>query len=331
MDRRHLLRSAAATAVGAPFASLALPGDAYAAGTYHVAVCEQAANEILIHPVNKPWTPANRIWRWSPPVAIDEEGKNTWRHLSDIRFRDTGAFGWVALVAASEGKVGIVDMPNEDPAGALLWSARPYGKPHAIERIPGIGAVVTASSGHSDRVNWPGFLTVYGPTDVHDPGSLRRVQEIRFQGAHGLWYDGSHLWALGTWTLAKYRVAGDHLDTRLELVWKHSWPERPYNGHSLDTDYGNSAYLLITGGGIVQRVHKATGLIQGWNPTGVGVKSYSRVASGNSFWVQASEQWWSKYVQFFDSTGKPSFRRQLEGYGRDARFYKARVSSVAFS
>jgi hypothetical protein len=331
MDRRTLLRGAAATAVGAPLVSLVLPGAAHAADGYHVAVCEQAANAILIHPVNKPWTPSNRIWRWAPPVAIDEYGKNTWRYLSDIRFRSTAAFGWVALVTASEGKVGIVDMPNEDSAGALLWSARPYGKPHAIERIPGVGAIVTASSGRSDRVGYPGFLTVYGPNRVSDPSSLRRVQEIRFQGAHGLWYDGSYLWALGTWTLAKYRVTGDHLDTRLELVWKHSWTERPYNGHSLDTDYSDSAYLLITGGGVVQRIHKASGAIQNWTPTGVGVKSYSRVASGNSFWVQASEQWWNTHVQFFDGAGNPSFRRHLEGYGHDARFYKARVSSVDFS
>jgi hypothetical protein len=322
-----LLKGLGAAAVGAPAVSLAGAGSAQAAETYHVALCEQAKNQILIHARDKAWTPANEIWRWTPPVAIDENGKNTWTLLSDIKFRDTSAFGWVALVTASYGKVGIVNIGDDD---ALLWSARPYGNPHAIERIPNVGAIVTASSEASSRVDWPGFLTVYAPTQVDDPSTLTRVQEISFQGAHGLWYDGSYLWALGTWTLAKYVITGDHLDTRLVEVWKHTFPER-YNGHSLDTDYSDPRYLLMSGGGVVQRVNKATGAISSWTPSEGGVKSYSRVASGSSFWQRATEEWWSHRIQFFDSSGAFVENKELSGYGYAARFYKARVSSAAFS
>jgi hypothetical protein len=143
-------------------ASPAAATSTQSAETYHVAVCEQHSNRILIDPVNKAWSPEQRVWGWSPPVAIDERGNNTWVDLTDIKFRDTSAFGWVALVTAAQGKVGIVNMPNDDPAGALLWSARPYGNPHAIERIPNIGAIVTASTMGTYRpdISYPGFLTV---------------------------------------------------------------------------------------------------------------------------------------------------------------------------
>ncbi|MFB7087908.1 hypothetical protein [Streptomyces sp. NPDC056296] len=332
MDRRSLLRSVVSMG-GASLVSMSASPSAQAADTFHVAVCEQNRNQILIHPAGEGWTPANQVWSWTPPSAI-VDGVNTWNGLSDVKFRDTDAFGWVALVTASQGKVGIVNFGDDD---ALLWSARPYGNPHAVERIPGIGAIVVASSHASDRVDYPGFLTVYAPTDPNDPSTLRRVQEIRFQGAHGIWYDGSHLWALGTWTLAKYRVNGDALSTRLEAAWVHTFSS-PFNGHSLDTDYSDSGYLLITGGGSVKRVHKATGVISSMTPSDAGVKSYSRVRSGVSFWQQAiavtsppSNGWWNTYIQFFNSSGERTYRRNLEGYGYEGHFYKARVSSTSFS
>ncbi|MEC4016603.1 DUF6528 family protein [Streptomyces sp. H27-D2] len=317
MDRRTLLKVAAA-AVGAPLTSLAMPAGAQAAGAYHVAVCEQLKNQILIHPAGVDWTPANRVWSWTPPATVE----NTWALLSDIKFRNTSAFGWVALVTASGGKVGIVNMGDGDQ---LLWSARPYGNPHAIERIPDISAIVTASAD-------PGFLSVYGPTDSDDPSTLTKVQEIQYQGAHGLWYDGSYLWALGTWTIAKYRVTGDHLATRLEKVWGYVFPTA-FNGHSLDADYSDPAYLLITGGGSVQRLHKASGALTLMKPTAVGVKSFSRIASGESFWQQAisGAEHWNSYIQFFDSAGNEGVRRPLTGYGYTGKFYKSRLSSVAFS
>ncbi|MFK8843675.1 DUF6528 family protein [Streptomyces sp. Ac-502] len=337
MNRRTLLKAAAAVA-GAPLASWAVPARAHAAGAYHVAVCEQARNVVLVHPADVEWTPASQVWRWSPPAAW-VDGKNAWLGLSDVRFRNAGARGWVALVTASAGKVGIV---GTGKGGALLWSARPYGNPHAIERVPATGAVVTASSQASDRVDYPGFLTVYGPRDPEDPSTLTRVQEIKYQGAHGLYFDGGYLWALGTWTIAKYRVTGNRLDTRLEQVWKYTF-EKAFNGHGLDADYSDHQYLLVTSGGSVRRLHKASGQLTDAKPTGVGVKSFCRVVSGESFWQQAisvtdpashpdaGTGYWNTYVQFFDAAGSPSFRRALKGYGYDARFYTARATGAAFS
>ncbi|MFD0151117.1 hypothetical protein ACWGQ4_02490 [Streptomyces sp. NPDC055721] len=327
MHRRTLLRGIGAAAVGVPAASLAGASSAQAAETYHVALCEKGKNQILIHARNEAWTPSNEIWRWAPPVAIDEKGANTWTNLSDIKFRNTSAFGWIALVTASYGKVGIVNMGDDD---ALLWSARPYGNPHAIEHIPHLGVTVTASSIASSRIKYPGFLTVYAPTRVDDLSTLTRVQEISFQGAHGLWYDGSYIWALGAWTLAKYKITGDHLNARLVADQVYQFPER-FDGHSLDTDYSDPRYLLISGTGVVKRVNKATGAISSCTPSGGGVKSFSRVASGSSFWQQATEDWWSHRIQFFDNSGAFVENKELSGYGYAAEFYKARVSSTDFS
>ncbi|MFE2548246.1 DUF6528 family protein [Streptomyces sp. NPDC059355] len=300
---------------------------ARAADNYDVAVCEQLKNQILIHPAGVAWTPANRVWSWTPPAVTG----NPWRLLSDVKFRNTTRFGWIALVAASGGKVGMVNIGDDD---RLLWQAGPEGNPHSIERIPDLGVVVTASSEQrgTDLDGYPGFLTVYGPTNSDDPGTLAKVQEIKYQGAHGLWYDGSYLWALGTWTITKYQVTGDHRTTRLEKVWGHTFPTA-FNGHSLDTDRSDPAYLLITGGGSVQRLRKSDGALSAMTPTAGGVKSFARVATGESFWLQAgtSPDWWNSYIQFFDSAGAKSFARSLEGYGYTGQFYKARLSSVAFS
>uniref|UniRef100_A0AAU2UVV7 Uncharacterized protein n=1 Tax=Streptomyces sp. NBC_00003 TaxID=2903608 RepID=A0AAU2UVV7_9ACTN len=328
MNRRTLLKSAAAVAVGAPLASLATATSAQATGTYHVAVCEQLRNQILIHPVGPvDWSPASRLWRWQAPATTD------WNLLSDIKFRETTAFGWVALVTASGGRVGIVNMGDGD---GLLWSAAPNGNPHSIERIPDIGVIVTASSQELSKGEYPGHLTIYAPTNSDDPSTLAQVDTIDYEGAHGLWYDGSHLWALGTWTLTKYQVTGSHRDARLVKVWGHTWPDpkHPFNGHSLDTDHSDPNYLLITGGGSVQRVNKSTGALTPMRPSDQGVKSFARIASGESFWQQASgsgDDWWNSEIQFFDSVGNKSFTRSLEGYGYTGRFYRARLSSVNFS
>lgn len=328
MDRRTLLKGAAAAAVGAPLVSLATATSAQALGNYHVAVCEQGYNQVLIHPAAAQWSPANRLWKWQAPATSD------WKLLSDIKFRETTAFGWVALVTASYGRVGMVNMGDGDE---LLWSAAPQGNPHAIERIPGISAVVTASTQASGRVNYPGFLTVYGPTNSDDPSTLTRVQEIAYEGAHGLWYDGNYLWALGTWSITKYQVTGSHLDTRLVKVWGYTFPDpkNPFNGHSLDTDYSDPAYLLLTSGGSVQRLDKSTGTRTTMKPSAGGVKSFSRAHSGESFWIQAGTSGWtSEFVEFFDSAGNTNAtmrRGLLDGYGYKGLFYRARLSNVDFS
>ncbi|BFV55055.1 hypothetical protein KCMC57_up01590 [Kitasatospora sp. CMC57] len=124
MHRRSLFKGMAATATGGALASLALPAASASAstiGSYDVAVCEQAKSQILIHPAAGPWTAANCRWSWTAPTDT-VRGFNTWQNLSDVKFRDTTAHGWVALTTASYGRVGIVDIGDTD---ALLWSATP--------------------------------------------------------------------------------------------------------------------------------------------------------------------------------------------------------------
>jgi hypothetical protein len=99
------------------------------------------------------------------------------------RFAADGHLSAVALVTASGGKVGMVDVTGTTSTGTgdLLWSAMPGNNPHAIERIPDIGAMVVATSS--------GYLFVYGPTAVSGPSTLALVQTIAYDGAHGVWWD----------------------------------------------------------------------------------------------------------------------------------------------
>jgi len=330
VERRTVLKSAAAVA-GASLTALALPGSASAAVyDYDVLVTEQNRNKVMLFQAANAWNPTNEVWSWAAPTVM-VEGKNTWRLLTDARFRDTNAFGWVALVASSGGKVGIVNVGDDD---ALLWSATPYGNPHAVERIPSRGVIVVASSQASSAYDTPGYLTVYGATDPDDPTTLAVVQRISFQGAHGLWYDGEFLWVLGDWTLAKCRIEGELRNARVVAEWTHSFPSVFY-GHSLDMDFSNTNSLLMSGGGAIHSVNKTTGVITRNTPTGTGIKSYSRTYPGESFWVKARDvgtdsPWSSGFVQFFDAAGAPSYQRALSGYGYDAEFYRARVSSVRY-
>ncbi|MFB7280317.1 hypothetical protein ACFCZV_24750 [Streptomyces hydrogenans] len=365
MNRRKLLKGAAAVAASAPLAGLEVlttAGEAVAAEeTYHVALCEQHMNMIMVFPVNKLWTQQNRVWTWTAPVFKDEWGKDAWNDVSDIKFRSTPEYGWVALVTASGGKVGIVDMDTAAKRDAdekdLLWSARPYGNPHSIERIPGNGSIVVASSTvheHPELLDEEyrnkygkneGFLTVYAPKTAEDPRSLERVQRIPFLRVHGLWFDGEYLWAAGARSIVRYRVVGKNLDTRLELVPDLN-PDYPsscdLNIHGLDPDYSDPSCLLMTGGANfgVSSVMKDNGVSLVIRPDN-DFKSYSRVASGESFWVKANGSspnegggtWVSDVVNFEPVDGRIPYARGLDrsSYGYSADFYKARVSSVNFS
>src|SRR5690348_16326940 len=107
MRRRGLLKTAAVAGLGAPAAALLGPAAARAGASdatsnatasYDVAVCEQYKNQIQVYPSGATWGPSSLKWSFSP-------GAGAWSNLSDIRFRNTAAFGEVALVTASGGKV----------------------------------------------------------------------------------------------------------------------------------------------------------------------------------------------------------------------------------
>lgn len=319
MTRRTLLRSAA-LAGAAPAALWLGQGAAQASAAYEVAVCEQYHNQIQIYSSTSAW--ATPIWAWSP-------GGGGWSNLSDVKFRNTAAFGEVALVAASGGNVGIVDKAasGTQGTGSLLWHAAPGDNPHAIERIPNIGVIVTASSG--------GYLRVYAPTAISDPSTLALVQTISYAGAHGLWWDdvNSRLWAIGQDRATSYAVSGTYRSARLVSAVDVSIGSGNL-GHSLDVSYADSSILLATHSHAVVSINKTTHAVTTLHANS-SVKSFSQDVSGESFWVQATgatyhgdtRNWVNPDVQFFDASGAKSFTRGLS-YG--AEFYKARLYSVNF-
>ena len=331
MNRRTLLKSAAAIGMGAPLLSVAAAAPAHAAGNYDVLVTEQVKNKVMLFRAINLWTPENLGWEWAAPSQTE------WARLGDARFRETDRFGWVCMVAAGGGKVGMVNFGDDD---ALLWSATPGGNPHAVEYIRSHGVVVVASSSPvSSALPYEGYLSVYAPTNADDPATLgsEPVDRIEYMGAHGLWWDGSYLYALGTWTLAKYRITGSLKGARLELVQKHVWATE-FGGHSLDMDFTDPGRLLLNGAGAVWTVDKANLALTNIRPGSYGVKSFSRAVDGESFWVQAIDQtnpgetgWWNEYVQFFDAAGKPTYRRGLDYYGYEGRIYRSRIASVRLS
>ncbi|MFE9202453.1 hypothetical protein [Micromonospora sp. NPDC007230] len=246
MRRRAIFKAAAAAAAAAPAAALLGEAPAQAYATYDVAVCEQYHNQIQIYPSSSAWSTSTLKWSFSPGTA------NGWSNLSDVKFRNTSAFGVVALVTASGGKVGIVNKTTEtaQELNDLLWYATPGNNPHAIERIPNIGAIVVASSG--------GYLYLYGPTAVSDPSTLALVQTISFPGAHGVWWDdvSGKLWAIGQDYARIYTVSGTYRSTRLSL--SRSISIGAHLGHSLDASYANGNLMLATDGSKVMTIDKTT-------------------------------------------------------------------------
>ncbi|GLZ77129.1 hypothetical protein Afil01_19360 [Actinorhabdospora filicis] len=307
MKRRSLLKGAA---IGAPAALLLGTGTAHAAA-FSVAATEQVQNKVLMWDKDAAFTDANVQWSWTP-------GAGGWYNLSDIRFRNTAAFGEVALVAASGGNVGIVDKTTEQhqELNDVLWTGAPGGNPHAIERIPDIGAIVSASS--------EGFLAVYGPTAISDPSTLARVQTVTLAGAHGVLWDPSlrHLWAVGDKTLRAYNVTGTYRNTR--LVYANKSVALPGLGHDLQPDYTDPGKLLVTDTYGVYRIDTAT-LTRTTVVTEGSVKSWVRHASGEDVSVKAdgvgSRTWGSPTVRLSVAADKTR---------SGAEFYKARIYTTAF-
>ncbi|GGY24798.1 hypothetical protein [Streptomyces omiyaensis] len=331
IDRRTLLRGAAALGLSAPLLSAAATS-AHAAGTiagnYDVLLTEHVKNKVMLFRAFKEWTPANEGWSWQAPATA------AWARLNDARFRRTDRHGWVCVVAAGGGRVGMVNFGDDD---ALLWSAAPGGNPHAVEYLGSHGAVVVASTSTATGADeYPGYVTLYAPTDADDATTLGLVQQFRFQDAHGLWWDGTHLFVLGKWTLAKYRLTGSLRTTRLALVDEHKWTYE-FFGHSLDMDFTSPDRLVLTGGGAVWSVDKNTLALTEVRPASYGVKSFSRAADGESFWLQAinvkypeygTGGYWNNHVQFFDPALRTTETRGLVGYGYTAKFYRSRIATV---
>jgi hypothetical protein len=298
----------------APLVSLLGQASARAAASYYVAATEQVQNKVLVFDRDKAWTDANIHWSFSP-------GGGAWSNLSDVKIRSTEAQGWIALMVASGGKAGIVDVGSEanTELNDLKWSATPGGNPHAIERVPGNGSVVVASS--------DGYLTVYAPTAVGDLSTLAKVQTVDFAGAHGVLWDPTYqlLWAIGQGKIAHFAVEGTHRNTRLK---SYGTPISLGDnlGHDLQPDYSNAQKMLCTATDGVYEINTAGGTFTKTKiSTETRVKAYVRHASGEVVSVRADNTgprtWGSPTVRF---SASPDQTRT------GAEFYKARIWTPTF-
>ncbi|MEV0649239.1 DUF6528 family protein [Phytomonospora sp. NPDC050363] len=306
MNRRSILRGLALGAAAAPAAVL-LGGEAQAA-QYSVVATEQTANKIYVWPKGKSLSVANRLWSWDPGST------SGWSNLSDVKLRKTAAHGYIVLVAASGGRVGMINHTSEKDAelNDVLWWSTAGGNPHAIERIENNGSIVTASSN--------GYLNLYSPTAVSKPSTLALVKTYSFAGAHGVLWDPSMklLWAIGDKQIRWYKVTGTYRNTRLSLSGSKTISGL---GHDLQPDYKNKGYLLFTASYGTYQINTSTKAITRLS-TETRVKALVRHSSGELLSVRGdnagSRDWGSPWLRFSDSAD-----RERTG----AEFYKARIWS----
>lgn len=312
MERRTLLLGLAAAPVAAALGQQ--QAQAAATASYYVGTTEQTQNKVMVFDKNKAFSDANRHWSFSP-------GGGAWANLSDVKFRATEAQGWIALVAASGGKAGIVNIGSEKNTelNDLSWSASPGGNPHAIERVPGNGSVIVASS--------DGKLTVYAPSSVASLGSLAKVQTIDYAGAHGVLWDPTYelLWVVGKNRFSHYAVTGSKRSTRLKYAAHFSLGSGNL-GHDLQPDYTNRQKMLITATKGVYELLTDGGTFRSRQiSTERSVKSYVKHSSGEVVSIKGDgtqpRDWANKTVRFSASADRTR---------TGAQFYKARIWTTAF-
>ncbi|KAK2746829.1 hypothetical protein FQN57_002871 [Myotisia sp. PD_48] len=301
------------------------------AANYHVAAVDQNSKTVRVFPRNGKWNDDGIFWSfnagspsWTP--------KANWRNLSDVKFRKTGKHGWIALVTASEGNVGIINVTKEkrdNDLRQLMWTGYAGDNPHAIERIPYNGAIVAASS-------TPGKLTMWVPSDpddINDYSKLRKSHTYDMDGAHGVLWDprGSdtvadgRLWALGRRWLVKYKVVGKGLDTKLVQDGSKIEIHGKSLGHDLQPDYTNKDVLLVTDSDGAYAYNTKTNK---WTvlQSAKKYKSLVRHPNGEYIWIIGDKNELGQYVRFGSKPGKVDDQRGWE----DAKFYKARVYSTPF-
>lgn len=306
VGRRGLLLGAAGAGVAASAArATTTPG-------FAVAITDQKSNRVVVMHRDS-WTEGTRVRSWTA-------GGGGWFNLSDVKFRRAEGFGRVAVVAGSGGNVGVYDVkPTKDQGVAdLLWAATPGGNPHAAERIPGSGCIVSASSEDG------GYLTLFAPKDVRRPETLAKVQTLSFPCSHGVLWDPTRqvLWALGYDELRSYTIAGTGRAARLTRTTRTLTFDGI--GHDLQPDYADRSKLLITTSAGGYEVDVAT-LTTRTLMTGAGLKSLSRHVSGEYLWTKSDitrgRTWTTPTVRFTSGT------RSRSG----DEIYKARIFTEAYN
>ncbi|KAJ5102389.1 hypothetical protein NUU61_004611 [Penicillium alfredii] len=305
---------------------------------YHVVVTDQHSRTVRVFPRNaQKWDSDAVTWQFTADATFPWV-KKPWNDLSDVRIRKTAQRGLIALVAASGGKVGIVDISSKRRTGLhdLIWQATPGDNPHALERIPYVGALVSASS-------TPGKLTLYAPplaSSIDDFKNYRTVESYDVDFAHAVLWDpqGNNdpdkgfLWALGRDYLHQFRVKGRGQDTRLVRV-RDPISLPPYkgtrNGHDLQPDYHQPGVLLLTHTSAAYEFNTSTRKFKELTDKGK-LKSLVRHSSGEYVWVQSSKgSDMGHYVSFSENARADKPKDSL-GWD-DAEFYKARIYSPDYA
>ena len=309
-----------------------------AAAQYRIAVVDQNVNEVRVFDRNsKAWDDDAIAWSFK---GVDHWLNHGWADLSDARIRKSEGRGLIALITASGGNIGIVDVKQEaektNSDEDLVWSAEPEGNPHAIERIPGNGSILAASS--------EGVLHLYSPRDPDDIDNFSRYKKNnswKFPGAHGILWDprtrstqeDGVLWVLGDGELVGYRVKGKGMDTDLDR-WRtveihHAGHKM---GHDLQPDYAHKGRLLLTDSeGVYAYDVNEGNLVIGKDEELWGknrVKSISRHPAGEFVWVVGSKDTGEMGTRV--SFGAELGAATHEMGWKDARFYKARIFSSAY-
>ncbi|GAA1256680.1 DUF6528 family protein [Arthrobacter pascens] len=336
VHRRTVLKGLAAGAVLGPASALTSGGTAEAAAGYHLAVVDQNSRTVRIFDRDaERWNDDAVIWSFAGKEPW--LGKKWWSDLSDVKIRKTQARGRIALVCASGGAAGIVQVrrgEHTDSDNDLIWQAYPDDNPHSIERIPHNGSILTASSKGGKNLQ---LYSPKNPDSIDDFDSYEKVNSWRFPGAHGILWDPRTknevskgvLWVLGDGKLVGYKVKGSGQNTDLD-VWREVAIDHPgaKMGHDLQPDFTMRGHLLLTDSKGVYRydVNSNDKVIS--NPIWAKgrVKSIARHPVTKEYiWVVGSPETGEMGTQV--SIGKDLGTPTHERGWPEARFYKARIFS----
>ncbi|EEP81590.1 predicted protein [Uncinocarpus reesii 1704] len=291
------------------------------ADDYHIAVVDQNSRTVRVFPRNaKRWNDDAIFWSFTPGIF-----NSKWNNLSGVKIRKVAKHGWIALVTASGGKAGILNITKEKRKVNLfdlMWQATPGDNPHAIEIVPRNGAIVVASSN-------PGKLSLYVPTskDIDDYSKIKHAEDYPLKGAHGVLWDPNggksvadgFLWVVGDDFLYKFKVTGSFQNTRLKQVGRYNLPKGGL-GHDLQPDYTNKQMLLMTDSYAAYSFNTKSGKFKVLK-TMMKLKSLVRHPNGEYMWVTGDKHELGQYVRWGAKVGSQTDAR---GWS-DAKFYKARI------
>lgn len=304
---------------------------------YYIAVTDQNSKTVRLFPRDAAsWNGDNIFWSWTADGGDWPWTDRYWADISEVKIRKTADRGYVALVATSAGKVGMIDITSnrDTDISDVIWEASPEGNPHSIERIPYKGAFVVASSA-TNR------LTVYVPEDPNDVNNLSQIKksdttyEVDF--AHGVLWDpkgDGSLWAIGRNILIQYQVVGEGLDLKLDQVKNYTLPDREdddytgnLNGHDLQPSYKDDDKLLLTHTRAAFEFSKSTGEFKQLIAM-TKLKSLVQAEDGEYIWIRGEKNDMGQYVSFSDESD-PGTATTRRGWG-DAEFYKARIYNADY-